>query len=60
MNNREIFDKVMLGNDFMQDLMMNYEWLNRAVTNPLRTDKTILSHTISIRRKMIIFYFIIS
>ena len=39
MNNRAIFNKVMLGNDFMQDLMMNYEWLNRAVTNPLRTDK---------------------
>jgi hypothetical protein len=39
MNNRKIFDKVMLGNDFMQDLIMNYEWLNRAATNPLRTDK---------------------
>ena len=39
MNNRDVFNNVMLGNDYMKDLMIEHEWLNRAVQNPDRTSK---------------------
>ena len=50
MNNRDVFNNVMLGNDYMNELRMNYEWLDRAVQNPARTDKnqSVFTRTVNV------------